>query len=96
MPFSAGAAAFIDARSLASLFAPCRRRLPRRAARDHDAAPWSRSRSSTGPRGSDALAPRCTPAHAHTHLGTRPGLGPLFVPRRARRAAAVHGMAVAP
>jgi hypothetical protein len=39
MKFLAGATAFINARSLASLFAPCRRRMPRRAARDRDAAP---------------------------------------------------------
>jgi hypothetical protein len=50
--------------------------MPRRTARDRNVAPCSRSRSRsrTRPRGSDALAPMCTPAHAHANLGTRPGL----------------------
>jgi hypothetical protein len=50
--------------------------MPRRTARDRDAASCSRSRSCsrTRPRGSDALAPMCTPAHTHANLGTRPGL----------------------
>jgi hypothetical protein len=66
----------------------------RRAARGRDAAPWSRSRSRTGPRWSDALAPRCTPAHAHAHPGTRPRLRSCSL--TSFLAAAFQGARVAP